>query len=652
MNILGLQFGHDAGVVVLRDGLIGPYLLRERHNRVKHAMSLDVALVDKALALAGLEPDDIDYCAICSTQYYELISDDAQALQVLLEAHPAHTFPSTVRDIFQRDGIDIRSRVAGVALDTLYGDQHDTEHMRRLFPEYKTRMREDIHATGYLMDYVGTSLWEGNPTLAELATRDFSPAIATDALRHGFHYPCVLQFRGRHIPAAMIQHHAAHAASVYYIAGGERAAILTHDGYGGPAGANNGLFLLGEGTRIFPLAPNDLVAGNLYRDVGHSLGFDRLGAAGKLMGLAPYGSPRFFDARFVGNAADHTRLGFSTQLARDWLQHCLNMAKKMGYDITPFGDAARVTERLNVDIAASTQKLFEEIMLRAAETLHSVLLRLNRPTPELCYAGGAALNCPANSRLVRESPFGTVRVLPDTDDSGLALGAALWLYHNVLDAARVDRSAGAAAEPVDPYYGGSYSEAELLAALKACKGKIRYHKRADWAQLAAKSIAENRIIGWFEGASEIGPRALGHRSILANACHADNWRKVNALKSREAWRPFAPAVLQSEAGKWFRGAPEISPHMLFTAQVISDAVPAITHVDGSSRLQTVDESCGAFFTLLQCVHRVTGVPMVLNTSFNGRGEPIVETPQHALAFLMNTKLDALYIDGYRVVRAD
>jgi carbamoyltransferase len=132
----------------------------------------------------------------------------------------------------------------------------------------------------------------------------------------------------------------------------------------------------------------------------------------------------------------------------------------------------------------------------------------------------------------------------------------------------------------------------------------------------------------------------------------DNWQKVNGVKSREPWRPFAPAVLLSEARKWFRGAPLSSPHMLFTAQVISTAVPAITHVDGSARLQTVDESCGAFFKLLQCVLRETGVPIVLNTSFNGRGEPIVETPGNALAFLLNTTLDALYIDGYRVTRAD
>jgi carbamoyltransferase len=653
LNILGLHFGHDAGVAVIGDGLIGPCLLRERHNRVKHALSLDIALVDKALAIAGLTADDVDYCAICSTQSFELISDDAETFSVLLEPHPAHTFPSSLRDIYLREGYDIRNRVfPGIAVNSMYGDTVDSERIRKMFPEYKVRRREDIAATGYLMDYISILAWDGDPTLIELAARDLSPVLKTDALRHGFHYPCVLLYRGRRIPAAMIQHHVAHAASVYYVAGVGRAAILTHDGFGATAGANNGLFLLGERNRLYPVAPHGLVVGNTYRDVGCTLGFDRMGAAGKLMGLAPYGSPRFFDRRFVGNAADHARMGFSRQVARDWVQHCMNYARGMGYDVAMAGDVARVTERVNVDIAASTQKLFEETILQAAEALHAIMQRLNVPTENLCYAGGTALNCPANTRLYRESPFANVFIEPDTDDSGLAIGAALWLYHNVLDYPLVDhRAAESSHEAVDPFYGCAYSEAEILAAFDGVKGRIRFDKRDDWVELAATDIAGNKIIGWFDGPSEIGPRALGHRSILANACHADNWRKVNAVKSREPWRPFAPAVLQSEAAKWFRGAPPRSPYMLFTAHVLSTAVPAITHVDGSARLQTVDESCGAFFRLLQCVHRQTGVPMVLNTSFNGRSEPIVETPQNALEFLLNTTLDALYIEGYHVVRA-
>jgi carbamoyltransferase len=651
VNILGLHFGHDAGVVVLRDGLVAACLLRERHSRVKHALGLDVALVDKALALAGIAVTDIDYCAICSTQSFELISDDPETLQVRLEAHPRHAeFPNVLRDIHVRDGVDVQKLLAGVVVTAAYGETHDSDRVRKMFPEYRRRRREDIRATGYLMDYVSASLWDDKTPLAELPAKDFSPLFKLDALRHGFHYPCVLRYRGISIPAAMTQHHAAHAASVYYLSGVERAAILSHDGYGINAGANNGLFLLGEGAHIYPLSPHGLVVGSLYRDTGVALGFDRIGAAGKLMGLAPYGMPRFFDRRFVGNAADHARQGFGVQAVSAWMQHCVTRARSAGYAAAPLGDVSRVTEAINVDIAASTQKVFEETMLLATESLNGILSRLGVATPNLCCVGGTALNCPANSRIYREGPFRNVFVEPHTDDSGLALGAALWFYHNVLDRPLQNRRTERG-EAVDPYYGCAYNEAEIVAALEDCDQTIRYEKRDDWVELAAQDIADDKIIGWFEGASEIGPRALGHRSLLANAAHAANWKRTNTLKSREAWRPFAPAVLESEAAQWFRGAPAHSPYMLFTAQVLSTAVPAITHVDGSARLQTVDASCGAFFHLLEGIHRLTGIPMVLNTSFNGRDEPIVETPPDALAFLTNTGLDALYLEGYRVVRA-
>jgi carbamoyltransferase len=171
------------------------------------------------------------------------------------------------------------------------------------------------------------------------------------------------------------------------------------------------------------------------------------------------------------------------------------------------------------------------------------------------------------------------------------------------------------------------------------------------AYAAAVDLAANKIVGWFEGRSELGPRALGHRSLLADARVGANWAEVNRIKGREAWRPFAPAVLEEDAEQWFSGCPFPSPYMLFTATVTSKALPAITHVDGSARIQTVNADRRAFFELLQEFKRLTGVSVVLNTSFNGPGEPIVETPEHALRFLVESELDVLYVEGWRVVRA-
>jgi len=201
-----------------------------------------------------------------------------------------------------------------------------------------------------------------------------------------------------------------------------------------------------------------------------------------------------------------------------------------------------------------------------------------------------------------------------------------------------------------PYLGISQDRQQMDQALAAVADQVDSSRCADSAAAAAEDLAENRVIGWFEGRSEIGPRALGHRSILADPRVAANHDRVNAIKGRESWRPFAPAVLEEDAAIWFEGASLPSPYMLFTGQVRGDKLPAITHADGSARVQTVDASCGAFYRLLQHFRALTGVPVVLNTSFNGPGEPIVESAQDALGFFLRSRLDALYIDGWRITR--
>lgn len=268
-------------------------------------------------------------------------------------------------------------------------------------------------------------------------------------------------------------------------------------------------------------------------------------------------------------------------------------------------------------------------------------------TDNLCLSGGCALNCPSNSRIYREGRFRSMFVEPGCEDSGLAIGAAYWLYHNVLDQPLPPRVPDTHASP---YLGVEVSGDAITTALQTSASAIEFTACEDSAKAAAEDLAADRIIGWFEGPSEIGPRALGHRSILADPRQAANWARVNAIKGREAWRPFAPAVLASEAQQWFLGLPASSPYMLFTGLVRSHKLPAITHCDGSARVQTVDSSCGEFFRVLESFFAQTGVPVVLNTSLNGRGEPIVETPQDALRFLIQSALDALYIGGMRVIR--
>lgn len=647
MNILGLHFGHDAAVCVLRDGQVAAYVMRERHSRIKHAISLESKNIQMALDEAGLRWDQIDCCAITSTQNVELIIDDPDFFLVSLGRHPDHQGSCAFEDLIRAQNVNPAGLFVHSLMEIFYNRGNANSYLYRhyghAFPEYRTRRREDFSCFGTLDCFVNSPAWAGGP-LGQIATTDFSAILMNDAVRNGFHYPVTVNLAGRAIPGYFIAHHMAHAASAFYQSGMEQAAILTHDGFANGTGYLSGMFHWGEGHRIRPITPHHLAIGGLYEEVGIRLGMGDVGPPGKLMGLAGFGQPRFFDRRFVGNQYDWLQACVDPRV---WMEHCVGVAREMGYDVGPLGDPSRVRMPINADIAASTQKLFEETFLMAVDTLAKVVTRMGLQTDNLCLSGGCALNCPSNSRIFREGRFRRLFVEPGCEDSGLAVGAASWLYHNVLDHPLPPRAPGIHASP---YLGIEVRSAAITAALAAAGDAVDFTPCPDAAMAAAEDLAADRVIGWFEGRSEIGPRALGHRSILADPRQEANWARVNAIKGRETWRPFAPAVLESEAEKWFMGLPARSPYMLFTGIVRSHDLPAITHADGSARVQTVDSSCGEFYRVIKCFFSSTGVPVVLNTSFNGPGEPMVETPGDALRFLMQSTLDALYIGGMRVVR--
>jgi carbamoyltransferase len=234
------------------------------------------------------------------------------------------------------------------------------------------------------------------------------------------------------------------------------------------------------------------------------------------------------------------------------------------------------------------------------------------------------------------------RVPPAVHDGGLAIGAALYVNHNVFGGQRTNMPWNDArlAYLGLPPKNDDISRGIELAQIELCQ--------VDCAAIMddlALRLSQDQIVAWFEGRSEIGPRALGHRSILANPTFAENWKRVNHVKSRELWRPFAPAILAEKFSEWFEGCPPISPFMLFTAKVKRKQIPAVTHIDGTARVQTVDEHCGSFRRLLEAFYRITNVPVLMNTSFNGPGEPIVETAEQAIRFFRNSKMDALYLNG-------
>jgi carbamoyltransferase len=463
-----------------------------------------------------------------------------------------------------------------------------------------------------------------------------------------------------------VEHHRAHAASAFFCSPFEEAACLTVDGFGDFLSS---LSAVGRGPRLEVvdevMFPHSL--GILYSAVTQFLGFPGYGDEYKVMALASFGRPSFLDKmRRIVRLTEDGR--FETDL--DFFLHTTEGVTMSWEGGTPavgrlwsdrfveeFGPAraadAEVTER-DHDIAASLQAVYEEALFHRLRWL-----RKRTGLRSLCLAGGCALNSVANGKVRAETGFTDVFVQPAAGDAGTALGAALYVWHQELGRPR--RAAMRHA-----YYGPSFADERITAALRArLPGLDSAGQGADglrarrWADLealdrdTAAALAGGAIVGWYQGRSEWGPRALGNRSILADPRRAEVKDVLNArVKRREPFRPFAPSVLEERAAEWFDGA-EPDPFMVTVRPVraaLRPKVPAVTHVDGTARLQTVSrEANPRFWSLIRAFEEATGVPMVLNTSFN-ENEPIVNTPEEALDCFLRTRMDRLVLGDWVVDR--
>ena len=468
------------------------------------------------------------------------------------------------------------------------------------------------------------------------------------------------------VPVYFSGHHEAHAASAFYPSPFDRAAILTLDGVGE---WTTTAFGRGNGSRLELLRelrfPHSL--GLLYSAFTYHCGFRVNSGEYKLMGLAPYGEPCF--AETIRQKLIDLRGDGSFRLNLEYFGYLHGQAMTNARFAALFGAPARKPEeplaQLHCDLARSIQEITEEIVLRLARTLH-------RDTGEenLCLAGGVALNCVANGRLLREGPFRHIWVQPAAGDAGGALGAALALHHLHFEAPRPvphgDAMQGS-------FLGPKFGDEDILTALREANLPTRQLPFAELHPYLARQIAGDKVVGFFQGRAEFGPRALGARSILADARSAQMQSQLNLkIKFRESFRPFAPIVLAERAAEYFDLAVP-SPYMLFTAPVkatrrtkpdtsprelstrvheIRSDIPAVTHLDYSARVQTVDRRENpVLHSLLTAFDRLTGCPVMINTSFNVRGEPPVCHPREAIACFLDTGIDVLALGNYVVEKS-
>jgi carbamoyltransferase len=439
------------------------------------------------------------------------------------------------------------------------------------------------------------------------------------------------RFSGATLPQVMerwhyVEHHAAHEASAYLASPYDDTAVLSLDGRGERVTTSFGHFKDGEFHRLKQIEmPHSL--GLLYEDVTDFLGFLRSSDEYKVMALASFGKPSYVDDFRDIVRADAE--GGYTIVNTD-------LAERFG----PARLRGGPMEQRHYDIAHSLQAVLESTVAGMARWLHG-----RTGAPRLCMAGGVALNCVMNSRLAALNLFDDIWVQPAAGDAGTSLGAALWLDYRQ----RGDRRRRWTMEHA--YWGPEYDDDEIETFL--LRSKLSYRKLDDVAGEAAVLLADNKIIGWFQGRMEFGPRALGARSILASPIPVDMQDRLNELKDREDFRPVAPVVLEEKAHEWFdsRGSlPLRAPFMLFIFDVLQECaarIPAVRHVDGTARVQTVRRDQNRrYYDLLQAFEMLTGVPVLVNTSFNTRGEPVVCTPRDAIESFWTSPLDALVIGSF------
>jgi len=587
-SILGISaFYHDSAAALVVDGKIVAAAQEERFTRKKHDYEFPQNAIRYCLAEAGLEPEQLDYVGFYDKPFLKF----ERLLETYLAFAPA----------------GFRSFVQAMPL----------------------WLKQKLHL----------------------------PREINNGLGH--------KFQKRYI---FTEHHESHAASAFFPSPFEDAAFLTLDGVGEWATASFGV---GRGNKIelthemhFPHS-----IGLLYSAFTYFTGFRVNSGEYKLMGLAPYGEPKYAD-RIRENLIDLKEDG-SFRMDMSYFNYCQGLTMTGPKFDELFGGPARAAEsaitQREMDIAASIQVVTEDIMLRIARHVQKTTGQKN-----LCLAGGVALNCVGNGRILREGPFENIWIQPAAGDAGGALGVALYIWHQLLDKPR-------SVQPTDSQSGsllGPRFEAEEIRSFLDGQGAV-YEEFADDDTLCdqvAGLMASEKVVGWAQGRMEFGPRALGSRSIIGDARSEKMQSVMNLkIKFRESFRPFAPCVLEERVSDYFEMKPhQPSPYMLLVApvaesrrtggtgagetgldklKVTRSEVPAITHVDYSARVQTVDAGRhGRYYKLIKAFESKTGCPVIINTSFNVRGEPIVCTPEHAYRCFMATNMDVLVLERFVLLK--
>jgi carbamoyltransferase len=589
ISILGISaFYHDSAAALVQDGVIVAAAQEERFTRKKHDPAFPSEAISYCLKTANIELNDV--------QHIVFYDKPLVKFERLLETYLAYA-PSGFRSFLSAMPVWLKEKL-------------------------------------YLKTVLGKEL----AALGGCKPRDLPPLLFTE-------------------------HHQSHAASAFFPSPFEKAAVMCLDGVGEWASSS---VWLGDGNTLTPQWEMDFPhsLGLLYSAFTYYTGFKVNSGEYKLMGLAPYGEPRYVDL-ILDNLMDLKEDG-TFRLDMSYFNYATGLTMTNDKFADLFGGPARTSEGVlterEMDIAASIQKVTEEVVLRLGKTVRKEL-----DVPYLCLAGGVALNCVSNGKLLRSGVFDDIWIQPAAGDAGGALGAALSVYYEYLEQ---KREVNLADSMRGSYLGCCYDDASIESYLNSVNAVYRRLDDATLMTQLAAILDDGKVVGWMQGRMEFGPRALGARSIIGDPRNTDMQSVMNLkIKYRESFRPFAPIVKAERVSDYFEHQGK-SPYMLMVAPVHKDhrlpmteaqqalfgieklnvprsSLPAVTHVDYSARIQTVHkETNPRLYHLLDAFEDRTACPVLVNTSFNVRGEPIVNTPEDAYRCFMRTEMDCLVIENY------
>ncbi len=621
MYILGINAYHgDAAAALIKDGRIVAAAEEERFNRVKHCAGFPAAALRYCLAEAGITIEDVDHIGISrdpSAHLHKKVLFAAKRLSQIAASSSRVEFAQT--SVHHRDTENTEDAQRKSETPASPNQPNGNGRASGIFRQIKDRLGNAAKVRD-LKDDVARAL-----------------GVSKNSIRAQFHN---------------IEHHRAHLASSFYVSPFYRAALLSIDGFGDfistmwASGESNAIDVLGQVE--YPHS-----TGIVYTATTQFLGFPHYGDEGKVMGLAPYGKPRFMN-EFRDIIRTEERGQFRLNL--DYFRHHsegVDMTWDEGSPIIgrifsdafaqTFGPAREPGAALGDrerDIAASLQQRLEEVGFHILNHLHE-----ETGLTDLGLSGGVAYNSVMNGKILLNTPFRHVYVQPAAGDSGTALGVCYEINNSILKRPRGEVMLGA-------YTGPEFSDEEIRAELERRELVFKTYSDGEVTRHAAQDIADGLVVGWFQGRMEFGPRALGNRSIVVDPRRADMKETLNQrIKKREPFRPFAPSILEERTADYFE-QDHPAPTMLMVYQVRPERrgeIPAVTHVDGSGRLQTVSREVNPrYYQLISDFEKLTGVPVVLNTSFN-ENEPVVCTPAHAIDCFLKTRMDVLYL-GNHVLR--